>query len=648
MYTTGSTLIYDAGYGAIANMGTWRTSTPASNVGGADKNFISYDPGIDKLTGMPDLTNPNSWTMHGRGRHSGTTALDITGYPRPATIQDGVPDLGAYEFEPSVAPPNAVATPAIPAPGLTQTYTLGYTNIGTVAWNTQLALTSPLNVKQYSGVVAPANFMTVSQNKYPYFYTDITPTGLGSTYDVNLTLNYYDTWLGKIPTETNMKLAQKFSLTPWVSYNAANSSTNATNNTIYAAGVTTFGAFTGIDDGVNFSAIIKVVGSVVMCTGKSVTLNANPISGGSSTYTYQWKRNGTAIVGATTPTYIATTGGDYTVAITATSVFPNITAESIPTSVTVVAPPMAMITPNGALTYCIGNGLTLSAPPGSGLSYQWTLNGTNLGTSATQPVTSAGSYKVIVKNIGCADTSDQTIINAGPIAVNLGSDVAGCEIKGTPYILDAGYPGAKYMWSTGDTTQTIAVYKGSGVYSVTVDAGPNCNGSDQVAVNLNPLPSVTGISFMRTGNTYNFSASGAQNVTSYLWIFSDGTTSTYPVVTKTFENSMTVKLIIHNDCGNDTVNMVNWAVGVNNTVNESLEANVYPNPAKDVVTLSVKGAIMKDVTVINALGEVVYRAEMGGAAKEANINVSSFASGRYIIRSTTTEGIISKPFNVQR
>jgi hypothetical protein len=51
---------------------------------------------------------------------------------------------------------------------------------------------------------------------------------------------------------------------------------------------------------------------------------------------------------------------------------------------------------------------------------------------------------------------------------------------------------------------------------------------------------------------------------------------------------------------------------------------------------------------VNALGEVVYRAEMGGAATEATINVSTFASGRYIVRSSTSEGIISKPFNVQR
>ena len=50
---------------------------------------------------------------------------------------------------------------------------------------------------------------------------------------------------------------------------------------------------------------------------------------------------------------------------------------------------------------------------------------------------------------------------------------------------------------------------------------------------------------------------------------------------------------------------------------------------------------MKDVTVINALGEVVYRAEIDGKSTKHSLNVGSFASGRYIIRATTEDGIVS-------
>ncbi|OSZ78159.1 hypothetical protein CAP35_07820, partial [Chitinophagaceae bacterium IBVUCB1] len=314
-----------------ATMAAWRTLT------NQDRNSLSANPGFMSLTNLtPDPTNPNCWALNGRATQLTSANNDINGLPRVTNRANGVPDLGAAEFEPSSIPPNSIAVPAVPAPGVTQNFLYGQNNVATVRWNTQLGLTSILNVKQYSGAIAPANFPVISQNKYPYFYTNITPTGVGSTYDFDFTLNYYDTWLGTIPNEANMKLAHKFGATPWVSYNEANSSSNVTNNNIFAAGVTSFGDFTGIEDGINFSANVKMVGSAVACTGNSVTLNASPVSSGSTTYTYQWRRNGVDIPGAINSSYVASAGGDYTVLITATSVVPNKTAESIPVSVTVV------------------------------------------------------------------------------------------------------------------------------------------------------------------------------------------------------------------------------------------------------------------------------------------------------------------------
>lgn len=650
LYTNGTNLIYN-GAGTYANLTALKSSAFSTGNNNAWANSINYDPGTLSTLGVPNSSSPNCWALNGRAMQLPYANKDYNGSSRVTNRANGVPDIGAIEFDPAVAPPTATPTPSAGAPGISQVYTFGETTVGTVKWNTQTALTSPLLVRQYSGAVPPANFPTASQNKYPYFYTDITPTALASSYDFDLTVNYYDTWLGTIPNEANMKLAHKVPSVPnWISYNQANSSTNTTANTIFAAGVTTFGAYTGIDDGVLFSANVKVVGSIYLCTGNTVTLNASPVSGGSTTYTYQWRRNGTDIAGATSSSYVVTTGGDYTVFITATSVTPVLTAESAPITITVVSPPMAVVNASGALTYCTGSSLTLDAGSVPNVSYQWKLNGVNIAgaTNNTYKVTGPGSYTVEVKNIGCTSASSATLVNAGPIVVNLGQDIANCEIKNTPYILDAGYPGAKYLWSTGDTTQTIQVYKGSGVYSVTVDAGPNCIGTDQVAVNLAPLPHVNGISYLRSGNTYTFSPSGPSNVNTYLWLFGDGTSSAYKTVVKTFEGSMTVKLIVTNDCGKDTINMIQWATGINGVVNEGIDANVYPNPATDKVTLSVKGTTMKDVTVINAIGEVVYRAEIDGKSTEHSLNVGSFATGRYIIRATTEDGIVSKPFNVQR
>jgi glucose/arabinose dehydrogenase len=60
------------------------------------------------------------------------------------------------------------------------------------------------------------------------------------------------------------------------------------------------------------NAAITASGPTSFCTGGSVTLYANTCPGN----TYQWRRNGTNISGATTQTYTATTGGDYQVKVT--------------------------------------------------------------------------------------------------------------------------------------------------------------------------------------------------------------------------------------------------------------------------------------------------------------------------------------------
>ncbi|MBS1773220.1 MAG: hypothetical protein JST82_10180 [Bacteroidetes bacterium] len=642
IYTTSSSNFAYTYNGTHSSFDAYRSSWSSY---GFDKNSISYDPGLNLTTGMPDPTNPNSWSVNGRGIQLPNNTKDIVSNPRPNTVAAGVPDLGAYEFTPNVDPPNCVVTPAIPAPGVTQTYKFGFNPVATVQWNTQLALTANVTVQQYSGATPPAGYPGFAVNKYPYFYTKMTPAGTGTTYDFNATVNYYDTWLGTITSEANMKMAEKVAGYPWISYNSANSISNVTANTLYAPGNISFGVYTGIDDGLNFSALIKVTGSTVLCSGSSVTLTADPTSGGSGTYTYQWSRNGTPITGATSSVYVATTGGDYTVTITGTG---SQTATSVPVSITVVAPPMALITASGSLTYCTGNNLQLTASSG-GTKYQWALNGVDIAgaTNSTYNVTGAGTYTVKVSNIGCAVTSTATVVNAGPINVNLGPDVSGCEIKNQPYTLDAGYPGAKYLWSTGDTTQTISVGKGTGTYYVTVDAGPNCKGTDTVLTNILPLPYATGINYLRTGDDYTFTPAGAVGVNQYLWLFSDGSQSTASSVTKTVTGNLIVKLIIKNDCGSDTITMVNWATGVSNVANGEVSINVFPNPAKDVVNISMEGATMQEITVMNAIGEIVYRGD-AEKNKSFDINVSSFASGRYMIRANTTAGIITKPFNVQR
>ena len=92
-----------------------------------------------------------------------------------------------------------------------------------------------------------------------------------------------------------------------------------------------------------------------------------------------------------------------------------------------------------------------------------------------------------VLDLGVANNSSNTISilsNLSLPVVNLGEDITTCV--GETVILDAGNPGATYLWSNSATTQTIDVTT-SGIYSVLV-TNEGGSASDDIEVTFNALP----------------------------------------------------------------------------------------------------------------------------------------------------------------
>lgn len=159
---------------------------------------------------------------------------------------------------------------------------------------------------------------------------------------------------------------------------------------------------------------IIATGSTTICSGSSLTLIANSSSTG---LTYQWKKNGISITGATNSFYSVTQAGTYAVVVSNTSC-PNNQVSS--NSITVSVNPSPVPTINAStLLITPGATATLSTPLVVGYTYQWQkFNGafpiSIPGATANTYTTSIGAtYRVRATNtFGCSGYSPQvTLVN---------------------------------------------------------------------------------------------------------------------------------------------------------------------------------------------------------------------------------------------
>lgn len=179
-----------------------------------------------------------------------------------------------------------------------------------------------------------------------------------------------------------------------------------------------------------------------LCLGSPLTLDAN--NPGS---TFLWN------TGATTQTIGVFTSGVYSVAITNGSCVINDTMQ-----VDFIPYPVVNLQPN--TTICPGNQLVLDAG-NPGMTYLWSTGAT------TQQITvsNVGVYSVTVTDSMCSSSDSTTVNSVAPIG--LSDSISICNA--TNLELNANVVNASsYLWSTGATTQVIAVSE-SGMYSVIVD-----------------------------------------------------------------------------------------------------------------------------------------------------------------------------------
>jgi hypothetical protein len=161
------------------------------------------------------------------------------------------------------------------------------------------------------------------------------------------------------------------------------------------------------------------------------------------------------------------------------------------------APPANITAMGGVSAACEGDSVMLMASVGTNFSYQWLYEGVQVPGAANYVMAAkqGGNYTVEVTSpIGCSKMSDPFLVTIHPAPiVNLGGDTA--VLPNQEVTLNAGAGFNAYLWSTGQTIQSIMVDSsgvGIGVKTVWVQVTDNfsCKGRDTILINFTPHPSV--------------------------------------------------------------------------------------------------------------------------------------------------------------
>ncbi|MDP4236332.1 MAG: hypothetical protein Q8919_07805, partial [Bacteroidota bacterium] len=233
----------------------------------------------------------------------------------------------------------------------------------------------------------------------------------------------------------------------------------------YSVAVTSSGGCSGTSNPVNVtenpSPVFTVTadGPTHLCPGSSVHLTAS-----SGFDKYVWSS------GETTPMITVTSAGTYTVQVTNSF---GCSAVSPPIAITIDPNLTPVITPDGPLSFCMGDSVTLDA--GAGYStYQWSKDGAVIPSATSEKLTvvQSGSYTVAVTSGSCSGTSVPTVVTVFPLPAQPVITQSGTTLSSTP--------ATTYQWLlngtkiSGATAQTL-IESQDGSYTVTITDANGCS-----------------------------------------------------------------------------------------------------------------------------------------------------------------------------
>ena len=270
---------------------------------------------------------------------------------------------------------------------------------------------------------------------------------------------------------------------------------------------------------------------------------------------------------------------------------------------------------------------------GVAASYEWSTGDTTRYVHVTQ----SGSYGVGIFDVHGFPTADVIQVQVeGAGSWDLGQDSFYCSTAAQVLSGPTGFQ--SYLWSTGDTSGSIAV-NATGTYVLEAYSPGGCLAMDSVVLGFTTLQAgmvLPGDTLCR-GVVEQF-MDGSQGATQWWWDFGNGSFSSNanPVQVYMAGGTYYVQLVASDVQCSDTVGQwvyVDLCTGIAEEMGVALQ--VGPNPARDRVWLRGEAGMLGKlgVELVNAHGQVLRAVsrEVAGAF-EVEVGLDGVASGVYWIR----------------
>lgn len=362
-----------------------------------------------------------------------------------------------------------------------------------------------------------------------------------------------------------------------------------------------------------------------VCEGSTQTFTNT--SAGAASYTWNFPGGLPASSTATNPSVSYPGPGTFTVTLLGVN---GTSTASLTKTVVIVPIPTVGISASPAGSICAGGMATLSASGAS--SYTWNNTGTGPSSILVIPTATGNTYTLSGSVGACISSTVITFtVIPNPVSVlSTSNSLCSDACSGMVTAATSGGPGPySYSLNTGTCTSLPCTNLCAGAYSLVTINASGCSSGDLFSISA-PALLQSAVSATNTScgscpdGALIVSTTGGTGPYTYTWLPSGGNSANAMGL---LPGCYTVNIQDANNCTSFTTACVMAGTGLQTNVPKG-SLLIYPNPAKDHVTIEYQGMSFHYV-VYNNLGQWIRSGKNNQHISV--IDLSGFAKGTYLV-----------------